>query len=227
MIYQNVVKRFFDIVLCSFALIILSPVFLFAAIGIKLSSPGSVFYYSDRAGKDGKQFHFYKFRSMHNTNNNKHLCVADADRLFPFGKLIRRAKIDELPQLLNVIRGDMSIVGPRPMTLISSMYTGDYAPVRSVRPGLTSPASLYDYIVGDTYTDNDAYKAEVYPVKQKLELYYVRHISFGYDVKLVFRTMGLILAVVFGKKRFSDLPELREIRQETAAEQAAAAASEE
>lgn len=217
--YQNVIKRIFDIILCSVALVVLSPVFLIAAIGIKLSSPGSVFYYSDRAGKDGKQFHFYKFRSMHNTDNNKHLCVADAERLFPFGKLIRRTKIDELPQLINVIKGDMSIVGPRPMTLESKMYTGDFAAVKDVRPGLTSPASLYDYIVGDKYTDNDAYKAEVYPVKQKLELYYVNHISFLYDVSLVFRTMGLIIAVIFGKKEFSDIPELKKANIKTGSEQ--------
>lgn len=209
--YQNVVKRVFDILLCSFALIVLSPLFLVAAIGIKLSSPGSVFYYSDRMGKDGKPFHFYKFRSMHNTDNNKHMCVADAERLFPFGKLIRRTKIDELPQLINVIKGDMSVVGPRPMTLASKMYTGEYAEVMNVRPGLTSPASLYDYIVGDTYTDNNAYKEEVYPVKQKLELYYVRNISFAYDLNLVFRTMGLILAVAFGKKKFADIPELKKV----------------
>lgn len=209
--YQNTIKRFFDIILCSFAMIVLSPIYLIAAIGIKLSSPGSVFYKSDRQGKNGKAFHFFKFRSMHETKNNKHMCVADAERLFPFGKLIRRTKIDELPQLINVIKGDMSIVGPRPMTLASKMYEGEYAEVKKVRPGLTSPASLYDYLVGDTYTDNAKYKVEVYPVKQKLELYYVRHESFLYDVSLVIRTIGLILAVVFGKKKFTDIPELKKI----------------
>ncbi len=208
------VKRFFDIFLCAFALLVLSPFFLIAAIGVKLSSPGPVFYRSDRVGKNGVPFHFYKFRSMHETNNNKHMCVADAERLFPFGKFIRKTKIDELPQLLNVIKGDMSIVGPRPMTMASQMYTGEYERVRTVRPGLTSAASLYDYVVGDTYTDNDAYKREVYPVKQQLELYYVDHISFGYDVSLVFRTIYLIIAVALGKKNFREMPELSKIRAE-------------
>lgn len=207
-LYSDGIKRFFDIVLCSFALIVLSPVFLIAALGIKLSSPGPVFYYSKRAGRNAKPFHFYKFRSMHQTDHNKHLCVADADRLFTWGRIMRRAKIDELPQLLNIIKGDMSIVGPRPMTLESAMYTGPFEEVRGTRPGLTSPASLYDYIVGDTYTDNDKYKAEVYPVKQKLELYYVRHESFGYDVSLVWRTMVTVVQVVLGKKSFKRLPEL-------------------
>lgn len=213
--YRNIVKRFFDIVLCSFALIVLSPIFLIAAIGIKLSSPGPVFYYSQRKGRDGRLFHFFKFRSMHPTDHNKGMCVADPDRLFPFGRLIRRLKIDELPQLINVIRGDMSIVGPRPMTAASQMYDGEYEEVKAVRPGLTSPASLYDYLVGDTYTDNDLYKKEVYPVKQKLELYYVRHESFGYDVSLIFRTMGLIIAVALGKKNFNAIPEYKQINGNT------------
>lgn len=212
--YQNVIKRFFDILLCSLALVVLSPLFLLVAAGIKLSSPGPVFYHSDRAGKDKKSFPFYKFRSMHETDHNKHMCVADPDRLFPFGRFIRRTKLDELPQLLNVIKGDMSIVGPRPMTLASAMYTGDYAQVSTVRPGLTSPASLYDYIVGDTYTDNDAYKREVYPVKQRLELYYVQHMGFFYDLCLVFRTAGTILGVLFGKKNWKELPELKALNLE-------------
>lgn len=206
------VKRFFDIFLCASALLVLSPFFLIAAIGVKVSSPGPVFYRSDRVGKNGVPFHFYKFRSMHETENNKHMCVADAERLFPFGKFIRKTKIDELPQLLNVIKGDMSIVGPRPMTMASKMYTGEFERVRAVRPGLTSAASLYDYIVGDAYTDNDAYKREVYPVKQKLELYYVDNISFTYDVSLIFRTIYLIVAVALGKKNFNEIPELAKIR---------------
>lgn len=209
--YQNIIKRFFDIVLCSIAMIVLFPIYLIAAIGIKLSSPGSVFYKSDRQGKNGKVFHFFKFRSMHETEHNKHMCVADAERLFPFGKLIRRTKIDELPQLINVIKGDMSIVGPRPMTLASKMYEGEFAEVKKTRPGLTSPASLYDYVVGDTYTDNAAYKKEVYPVKQKLELYYVQHECFIYDVQLIFKTVWLIFAVVCGKASAKDIPELNEI----------------
>ena len=113
-IYQKYLKRFIDMILCSFALIILSPLFLISVIAIKLSSPGPVFYYSERAGLNKKAFHFYKFRSMRVVKEDKHLCIADADRVFPYGKIMRRLKIDELPQLINVIKGDMSIVGPRP-----------------------------------------------------------------------------------------------------------------
>ena len=199
-----IIKRFFDIILCGFALIVLSPIYLITAIAIKLSSPGPVLYYSDRAGLNGKAFHFYKFRSMHQTNKDKGMFQADPDRLFPVGKLIRRWKIDELPQLLNVIKGDMSIVGPRPMTMhgVDEFYVGRYEEVRSVKPGLTSVASLFDYKVGDTYHDDAAYEREVLPMKNEMELYYVHHRSFIYDCELVWRTIVTIIQVVFGKKEF-------------------------
>ena len=214
--YQRCVKRFFDIVLCSLALIILSPIYLIIVIGIKASSPGTVLYYSDRAGLNGKPFHFYKFRSMHQTKQDKKMFVADKDRVFPFGKVMRRLKLDELPQLINVIKGDMSIVGPRPMTVegVKKIYAGKYEPVKSVRPGLTSIASLYDYLVGDTYTDNDEYMRVVLPVKKELELLYVKKQSFGYDAQLIWRTIAAIVQVAFGKSDFKEMKELREIDRE-------------
>lgn len=211
--YEKVIKRLLDILLCTFAVVVLSPLFLLTAIAIKISSPGPVLYYSDRTGKDHTKFHFYKFRSMHVTNADKGLFVADADRLFTIGKIIRRLKIDELPQLINVIKGDMSIVGPRPMpwSSVDIVYHDQYQRILSVRPGLTSAASLYDYTVGDTYTDNDAYMKEVLPVKLEMEMLYVERQSFGYDCQLVWRTIITILQVLFGKKDFKDQPELAEI----------------
>lgn len=208
-------KRFFDIALCSLAVVILSPVFLITAIGIKIASPGTVFYYSMRAGKDAKPFRFYKFRSMHPPKGKKKdMFLADPDRVFPFGKLIRRFKIDELPQLINVIKGDMSIVGPRPMTVehVNEIYGGEYAVIATVRPGLTSAASLYDYTVGDLYEDNEAYRMEVLPIKQEMEKMYVERRSFGYDVSLIGRTIKTIILVMAGKKDFPDQPELVEIK---------------
>lgn len=212
--YENVFKRILDILLCTVALVVLSPVFLITAVAIKISSPGPVFYYSDRTGKDHRRFHFYKFRSMHVTNADKGLFVADADRLFTVGKIIRRLKVDELPQLINVIRGDMSIVGPRPMpwNSVDTTYYGKYQKILSVRPGLTSAASLYDYTVGDTYIDNDAYMREVLPIKLEMEMLYVERQCFSYDCRLVWRTIVTILQVLFGKKKFKDQPELAQIK---------------
>lgn len=194
---------------CSIALIVFSPFFLFVSIGIKLSSPGPVFYFSERAGINKKPFRFYKFRSMHVTNHDKHMFVADSERLFTFGKLIRKLKIDELPQLVNVIIGDMSIVGPRPMTTyaVEKHYSGRYEPVSLVKPGLTSAASLYDYVVGDSYTDNKKYQQEVLPIKHEMELYYVQHQSFLYDAELILRTIHTIICVALGKKEFKPMKE--------------------
>lgn len=211
----SVIKRFLDVVLCGLALIVLSPVFLFASVGILISSPGPVFYHSKRAGLYRKPFNFYKFRSMHQPKGEKKtLFVADPDRTFAFGKLIRRLKIDELPQLINVIKGDMSIVGPRPMTAerVDIIYSGKYAKISSIKPGLTSAASLYDYTVGDKYKDNDAYQREVLPVKLEMELMYVERQSFAYDIELVIRTIVTILQVLFGKKDFDDQREYVELK---------------
>ncbi len=207
--YQKYLKRILDIILCSIALVFLFPLFLITAIAIKLSSKGPVFYYSERAGLKKNPFKFYKFRSMHITNKDKGMFVADSDRVFKVGKIIRRLKIDELPQLINVIKGDMSIVGPRPMVAaaVDSLYCGKYEKISDVRPGLTSVASLFDYTVGDSYIDNDAYIKEVLPIKLEMELYYVEHEGFIYDLKLVFRTIFTIIQVLFGKKSFRCLPE--------------------
>ena len=132
--------------------------------------------------------------------------VADADRLFKVGKIIRKLKIDELPQLINVIKGDMSIVGPRPMPLatVDSTYYGKYQEILSVRPGLTSAASLFDYTIGDTYTDNDLYMKDVLPYKLEMEMLYVKKESFFYDFTLICRTVITILAVFTGKKKLPD-----------------------
>lgn len=215
--YEEYIKRFFDVLLCSIALIVLSPIFVLTAIAIKVSSPGPVFYYSDRAGKNKKPFHFYKFRSMHvvdEKHKQKDLYTADKDRLFTVGRIIRRLKIDELPQLINVIKGDMSIVGPRPMPMssVDNQYCGEYKEILDVRPGLTSAASLYDYTVGESYSDDEkAYREIVVPVKLKLEQIYLRKQGFLYDASLIWRTIIIIIMVLGGRKTFPEQPEIKEI----------------
>lgn len=214
--YAKYYKRLLDVILCSFSLIVLFPVYLFTAIGIIVSSPGTILYHSMRAGLNKKPFKFYKFRSMHNPKGKKKdMFVADPDRVFKFGKLIRRLKIDELPQLFNVIKGDMSIVGPRPMTAehVDELYSGRYEVVSSVRPGLTSAASLFDYTVGDAYSDNELYRKDVLPVKLEMELMYVERQSFTYDVELVWRTIVTILQVLAGERNFAGQPELAEAKR--------------
>lgn len=207
------VKRVIDIFLCIIAIIVLFPLYIFASIGILISSPGTILYHSMRAGINKKPFKFYKFRSMH-IGEKKDMFIADPDRVFPFGRLIRRLKIDELPQLFNVLKGDMSIVGPRPMTVerVDELYCGKYEMVSRVKPGLTSAASLYDYIVGDNYSDNVAYQKEVLPVKKELELLYIKKESFLYDASLIWRTVKTIILVAVSSKKYPVIPELEEIK---------------
>ena len=113
------IKRTFDIVASSLALIVLSPIWLIATIGILISNPGPIFYCAARVGKDNKHFKMFKFRSMRvDKNANEKSLRPDQNRIFPFGRFIRATKIDELPQLLNILIGDMAVVGPRPALLV-------------------------------------------------------------------------------------------------------------
>lgn len=198
-------KRAFDILFGCLLMIVVIVTYPFVALGIKLSSPGPVMYVSTRIGKAGKPFKFYKYRSMHIDDGRFKDMSEEQKRVFTVGKIIRRAKIDEFPQAINVLKGDLSVVGPRPMltTNVSKMYGGRYTPVLSVRPGLTSYASLFDYTYGDALVENrEVYLSTIVPIKRELELYYVEHKGLATDIKLIFKTAVIIFAVVFGKKQF-------------------------
>lgn len=200
------IKRFVDIVCGLILMLALAIVYPFVALGIKLSSPGPVIYVSTRIGKNGEPFKFYKFRSMHIDNGKFKGIAEEQKRVFLVGKILRRSKIDELPQAINVLKGDLSIVGPRPMltTNVSKMYGGRYSPVLSMTPGLTSYASLFDFTHGDARVhDRDLYVNTVIPIKRELELYYVQTAGIWTDICLFFRTVFTILAVICGKKEFA------------------------
>lgn len=208
MIYR-ILKRFFDVVLSFIALIVLSPVFLFAAIGVYISSPGPILFKANRVGKNGKPFLMYKFRSMHLNHEKGHMITLRTDsRIFPFGRFLRKTKIDELPQLINILQGSMSIVGWRPEDEenVKKVFIGKYNQVLKSKPGLTSPGSLYDYTHGENYEDEASYEKEFLPQKMDLELYYVKRKSILYDARLIARTVKVILQIMLGKKDF-DVPE--------------------
>lgn len=199
------IKRVFDIILSFFLILIGLITFPFVALGIRLSSPGPILYVSKRIGKDGKAFDFYKYRSMHLDDGTSTGIVAEQKRIFKFGQMLRRTKIDELPQALNVMKGDLSIVGPRPMltTNAAKMYSGRYSPVMTVKPGLTSYASLFDYTHGDALIeDRQRYKSEIVPIKQELELYYVQNKGFLTDIQIILKTAIVIFSILGGKKDF-------------------------
>lgn len=208
------IKRAFDIVAALLGIAVTSVVWLIAIIGIVVSDPGPIFYKAKRIGKDNKEFTMYKFRSMRvpkkESEKSEASFKADTDRIFPFGELCRRLKIDELPQLLNILGGTMSVVGPRPAAKdqVHIMRNGKYAVAAAVRPGLTGPAALYDYIYGDSVEDPEDYERLVLPTRLELEAYYPAHMGIWYDIKMIWYTVVCILASVFKKtpnKIFAEL----------------------
>jgi len=208
-------KRCFDILFAVLFLIVFSPVYLLTWIIIKIVSPGPAIYHARRVGLHGKVFTCYKFRSMRvDSGKVKLTTLQNDDRIFPFGNFIRKTKIDEMPQVVNILKGEMSVVGPRPEDEVnaSKIYVGEYRHILDVKPGLTSPASLYDYTHGEKYEDEEDYEREFVPQKLQLELYYVRHLSFWYDIMLVLKTAWLIILTACGKKEFEKPKELIAIK---------------
>jgi O-antigen biosynthesis protein WbqP len=203
-LYQ-ILKRCFDIFASLIGLTVTFPLWLIAIIGIELSDPGPVFYKAVRIGKDNQKFTMWKFRSMRVPKNiieqSEASFKADVNRIFPFGKFCRSTKIDELPQLLNILKGDMSVVGPRPAALdqVKVMRAGKYNIASTVRPGLTGTAALFDYIYGDTVENLDDYEKKVLPTRLELEAYYPKHMSVGYDLKLICYTVICIVYTLFNK----------------------------
>ena len=206
-------KRCFDLLFSILFLIVFSPVYLLTFIIIKIVSPGPAIYKAKRVGREGKLFDCYKFRSMRVDSGKVRLTTLENDdRIFPFGKFIRKAKIDEMPQVVNILKGEMSVVGPRPEDKENAdkVYVGEFKHILDVKPGLTSTASLYDYTHGELYEDEESYEREFMPKKLKLELYYVNHASFWYDIVLIFRTAWLIIQKTCGKSEFDEPKELQQ-----------------
>ncbi|MCI9380211.1 MAG: sugar transferase [Dorea sp.] len=202
------VKRILDEFLAAMSLIILSPVMVIAAVGIKLSSKGTVFYKAKRMGKDLKQITVYKFRTMYMGSDKKSMITAVNDnRIFAWGEILRKTKIDELPQLLNVLEGSMSIIGPRPedISIVDNYFTDEEKKTLDVLPGLASPGSIFNYTHGDLYLKgnnaNEVYVKEFLHIKLALDLYYLSHWSLWYDMKIIVRTLYTIVMMSFTSKQ--------------------------
>lgn len=206
-------KRCLDLLFAISFLVVFSPIYVISWLIIKIVSPGPAIYKAERVGKGGKLFKCYKFRSMRVDSGKVRLTtLGNDDRIFPFGKFIRKTKIDEMPQVVNILKGEMSVVGPRPEDKENAdmVYVGEFKHILDIKPGLTSIASLYDYTHGELYEDEDSYEKEFMPKKLKLELYYVNHRSFWYDIVLILRTAWLIILKTCGKSDFDEPKELRE-----------------
>lgn len=211
MIYRFT-KRIFDFICAFIGIIGTSPIWVVAIVGILISDWGSIFYIAIRIGKDNKPFKMYKFRSMRvQRSANETSLRPDEDRIFPFGHFIRKAKIDELPQLLNILNGTMSIIGPRPVAQdqFDMFRYGKWNEAAKVPVGLSGPAALYDYIYGDQITDIDEYMEKVYPTRKELEYTYIQKISVWYDLKMIIYTVICIFYSVCGKECSWILEELK------------------
>lgn len=191
--------RLLDLFASVTGLALLSPLLVLIAIAIKLDSPGSVFFRGQRVGRGGRLFKIYKFRSMMADAAQKGpgITTAGDPRITRVGEVLRRTKLDELPQLINVVRGEMSLVGPRPEDLrYVPLYTPEQRRVLSVRPGMTSPASLRfrheeELLQGEDW--ERAYLSEVLPAKLQIELEYLERRSVWTDLRVIVQT---VLALV-------------------------------
>lgn len=194
-------KRLFDLVASGLGLIVLSPLFLILAIWIKLDSKGPVFYRQVRVGRHNKDFRIFKFRSMRiGSDKGSLVTIGGHDpRITRSGYFIRKFKFDELPQLINVFIGDMSLVGPRPeVRHYVDYWTPEQMHVLDVRPGITDPASIKfrneNELMGQAEDPEKYYIEVIMQEKIKLYLEYVEKHSFWYDLGLIFKTFWVIIS---------------------------------
>ncbi len=193
-------KRLFDIFFSFIGLIVLIPLFILISIFIILDSRGGVFYLQKRVGKDNRDFSLLKFRTMRNGSDSGSLLTVGKDdpRITRVGAFLRKYKLDELPQLVNILKGEMSIVGPRPeVRKYVDLYNDRQKKVLTVKPGLTDYASL-EYIneneILSKYDDPEkAYIEVIMPEKLELNLNYIKEKSFLTDLRIIFKTLARIV----------------------------------
>ena len=191
-------KRAFDVVCAALGLLVLSPVLLVCALLVGLTSSGGILFRQERIGRDGVPFTIYKFRSMRQDNAGLKITTSGDSRITPVGKVLRKTKLDELPQLWNVLKGDMSIVGPRPeVREYTDLYDGEQRQVLLVRPGITGLASIRfrneNELLDASDDPNRTYMEEVMPQKIALDLEYIPHATVIYDIRLILETLVTVV----------------------------------
>ncbi|WP_111672871.1 sugar transferase [Algoriphagus litoralis] len=180
--YSDFWKRILDLILASLMFIILLPVFFLLLIYLSVHFNGSPFFFQRRPGKGGKVFSIIKFKTMNNRTDSNGFLMSDDQRLTPVGKLVRKTSLDEIPQLINVLKGDMSLVGPRPLLEeYLPLYDQVQARRHLVRPGVTGWAQI------------NGRNAISWNQKFAYDVWYVDHISFGLDMKILFQTLWNVL----------------------------------
>ncbi|MDF0718790.1 sugar transferase [Kaistella sp. PBT33-4] len=176
--YRNYIKRIIDFVAALVGLVVLSPVFLIVTAGLAFANGGRPFFFQRRPGKDGRIFKIVKFKTMTDGRDTQGNLLPDADRLTPIGTFVRKTSLDEIPQLINVLKGDMSLIGPRPLLPeYLPLYSPEQARRHEVRPGITGWAQV------------NGRNAISWEDKFKMDVWYVDHLSFGLDFKIIIMTV--------------------------------------
>ncbi len=178
MLYRSFLKRFLDLLVALVGFLVVSPVFLITTIVLLFANSGKPFFFQVRPGKHGRLFKIVKFKTMNDKKGPDGNLLSDAERLTAFGSFVRKASLDEIPQLINVIKGDMSLIGPRPLLVeYLQLYNKEQARRHDLRPGITGWAQVNG-------------RNEVsWEKKFELDVWYVNHLSFSLDLKILFLTV--------------------------------------
>jgi lipopolysaccharide/colanic/teichoic acid biosynthesis glycosyltransferase len=176
--YQTIFKPVFDFLAAFFGLLLLFPLFIIITIGLFIANQGKPFFFQQRPGKNGKIFRIVKFKTMNDRKDGEGNLLPDADRLTTVGRFVRKTSLDELPQLLNVLKGDMSLIGPRPLlTHYLHLYNDFQNRRHEVKPGITGWAQV------------NGRNAISWEKKFEYDVWYVDHVSFGLDIKILIKTV--------------------------------------
>tara|TARA_Y100000590_G_scaffold469643_1_gene658851 strand:- start:1648 stop:2313 length:666 start_codon:yes stop_codon:yes gene_type:complete len=211
------IKRLIDIFLSVFAIICFLPFGIIIIIILKLTGEGETFYFQKRVGQNGDSFYLYKFATMLKNSSKigtKNITLRNDPRVLPFGKLLRKTKLNEVPQIINVIKGDLSIVGPRPLTrdhynMIPDVYRKK---IKKIKPGITGIGSIIfrdeEYLISNNDDPEKFYKEKIAPYKGQLESWYFDNNSILIDIKIILITAIVIIFPKSNihKKFFDDLP---------------------
>lgn len=176
--YKNLIKRAGDFVVALIGILLLSPIFIIVVVGLYFANKGKPFFFQSRPGKNGRVFKIVKFKTMNDKKDSEGNLLSDADRLTPIGAFVRKTSLDEIPQLINVLKGDMSLIGPRPLLVQYLPLYNDFQKRRhEVRPGITGWAQV------------NGRNAISWDQKFKYDVWYVDHVSFLLDLKIFFLTI--------------------------------------
>ena len=180
--YKNYLKRLFDFLAAFFGLLLLSPLFIIVMIGLYFANKGKPFFFQSRPGKNENIFKIIKFKTMNDRKDSNGNLLADAERLTPIGAFVRKTSLDEIPQLINVLKGDMSLIGPRPMLPeYLPLYTEKHKKRHNVRPGITGLAQVKGR---NTMKFSERFNNDVF---------YVENLSLILDIKILFLTLKSVL----------------------------------